>query len=79
MQLFAGRLDKQQAEARFGGRFESELRLEITALRALRMIRDSGSALELTEQGYYLWVVLMREFFSGINQLREQMRHRRPV
>jgi hypothetical protein len=29
----------------------------------------------LTERGYYLWVIMMREFFTGVNNLREEMRH----
>jgi len=33
-----------------------------------------GRDLCLTEAGYYLWVVLMREFFSGVNGFRDDMR-----
>jgi hypothetical protein len=37
-------------------------------------VRDTGSRLELTERGMYYWVVMMREFFTGVNLFREQMR-----
>jgi hypothetical protein len=48
---------------------------ELAALRAIGAIRDSGRALALTENGYYLWGILMREFLTGVNGLRDQMRH----
>lgn len=72
--LFSGVLDKRQAERRFDGRFARTLAFELSALKAVRAIRDSGEAWQLTHSGYYLWVVLMREFFSGINSLRNQLR-----
>lgn len=75
MQLFGGTLDKARAEARFAGSFQRSLWPELTALKAIRAIRDSGDVLVLTERGYYLWVILMREFFSETNTLRDQMRH----
>lgn len=74
MRMFSGALDKLQAELRFDGRFRQKLWPELTALQSVRAIRDTGDRWELTERGYYLWVVLMREFFSGINALREQLR-----
>ncbi len=76
MQLFSGRLDKAAADARFGRRFARGVWAELAALKSLRAIRDSGGRLHLTERGYYLWVMMMREFFTGVNTLREQMRHR---
>ncbi|MEO1202518.1 MAG: radical SAM protein, partial [Pseudomonadota bacterium] len=75
MQLFGGRLDKRQAEQRFNGGFERGLWRELTALQVIGAVRDRGTALELTERGHYLWVVMMREFFSGVNRLRDRMRH----
>jgi hypothetical protein len=67
--------NKKQAEARFNGRFQQKLWPELTALQSLAAIRDKGETLQLTERGFYLWVILMREFFAGINNLREQVRH----
>jgi hypothetical protein len=29
------------------------------------------STLALTATGYYFWVILMREFFTGVNNFRE--------
>lgn len=75
MRLFGGSLDTNQAEMRFEGRFEKTLWPELTALQSVGAIRHKGEALQLTERGFYLWVILMREFFAGINRLREQVRH----
>ena len=75
MRLFSGRLDLDAADARFGGLFRKGLRSELAALRLYGAIQTQSSTIQLTERGYYLWVVMMREFFSGVNHLREQMRH----
>ena len=75
MQLFGGSLDKNLTEARFDGRFQRKLWPELIALKTIGAIRDTGDAWVLTENGQFLWVLLMREFFSGINSLREQMKH----
>jgi coproporphyrinogen III oxidase-like Fe-S oxidoreductase len=75
MRLFSGSLDKLAAERRFGDRFQRTLWAELTTLQALGAVRDNGVQLALTKRGYYLWVMLMREFFTGVNNLREQMRH----
>lgn len=75
MRMFGGSLNIDEAEALFDQRFRRTLWRELGALRTIGAIRDSGNELSLTERGAYLWVVLMREFFSGINLLREQMKH----
>lgn len=74
MQLFGGSLDTDRAESRFDGGFRQTIWPELLALRALGATRNSGKSLALTARGYYLWVILMREFFSGINNLRDQVR-----
>ncbi len=75
MFMFSGALDLDAAEKRFGGRFQRLLFAELAGLRLLRAVRRRGSRLELTERGYYLWVVMMREFFIGVNIFRDEMRH----
>lgn len=76
MRLFGGELDIAAAERRFDGRFESHLWPEISGLRLVGAVRAERGRLRLTERGYYLWVVLMREFFTGINRLRQNLRQR---
>jgi coproporphyrinogen III oxidase-like Fe-S oxidoreductase len=74
MQLFTGALDMAAAERRFAGRFRIGLLPEISGLVLCGAARLSGSRLRLTERGFYLWVVMMREFFNGVNNFRDQMR-----
>jgi hypothetical protein len=75
MQLFAGKLDLVLAEDRFDGRFRETLWRELTALKWLRAVCQQGNTLALTERGQYLWVMMMREFFAGVSDLRDEMRH----
>jgi coproporphyrinogen III oxidase-like Fe-S oxidoreductase len=75
MKLFSGAIDLEAAERRFGGRFWRTLWPELATLRLLGAVRREGQALHLTERGYFLWVVMMREFFSGVSGLRDEMRH----
>jgi coproporphyrinogen III oxidase-like Fe-S oxidoreductase len=74
MKLFTGRLDLSLLEARHGARAERRLAPEIALFRALGALRREGRRLVLTEEGYYVWVVLMREFFSALNRLRAACR-----
>jgi coproporphyrinogen III oxidase-like Fe-S oxidoreductase len=75
MFMFGGSLDLDAAEKRFSGRFQRVLFAELAGLKLLGAVRRRGSRLELTERGYYLWVMLMREFFIGVNIFRDEMRH----
>ena len=75
MRLFSGSLDLDAAHERFNGRFQRALRPELTALRLIGAIRSDGRMLRLTGRGYYLWVMMMRGFFSGVSGLRDEMRH----
>jgi coproporphyrinogen III oxidase-like Fe-S oxidoreductase len=73
--LFGGSLDLNAAERRFQGKFEKTLWLELTALKLSRAVAGTDSGLELRGWGYYLWVMMMREFFIGVNNFRDEMRH----
>lgn len=74
VRLFSGSLALPAAEKRFAGRFRHSLWPELAALRTIGAIVGRGDTLRLTESGYYLWVVLMREFLTAVNGVREQMR-----
>ena len=75
MRLFSGSLDMLQAEQHFRGRFERVLWPELTALRLAGALHREDTRLRLTEKGFFLWVTMMREFFSGVSGLRDDMRH----
>ena len=75
MRMFGGSLNLDAAERQFGGRFGQTLRAELTGLRLLGAITQGNGNLYLTDRGYYLWVMMMREFFSGINNIHDRMRY----
>lgn len=75
MQLFGLRLDKRQFEKDFGCTIEAGLPAEMTFMKASGAFdRDTHEELTLTPKGRYLMVVMMREFFIGVNNLRDQAR-----
>lgn len=75
MQLFGLRLDKQQFKKDFGCSVERGLPAEMTFMRAAgAFATDNAEELTLTPKGRYLMVVMMRQFFIGVNNLRDQAR-----
>ena len=76
MGLFGGSLDLGALKASFGARVRGgyarhSLAIGVLFLRLSGLIVRRGNALRLTDRGRYLWLVLMKEFFSGVNRLRE--------
>jgi coproporphyrinogen III oxidase-like Fe-S oxidoreductase len=75
MQLFGLKLDKRVFERDFGVRIERGLPVEMGYMRAVGAFsRDDDEAIELTPRGRYLMVAMMREFFVGVNNVRDQAR-----
>lgn len=75
MDLFSLKLDKRQFRERFGVSIELALPLELAFFRMNGAFeRDDSEAITLTPSGRYMLVVMMREFFSGINRIRDQAR-----
>ncbi len=75
MGLFGLRLDKQAFRERFGVDVDKGLRAEMTFFRAVGAFdRDDPECLTLTPKGRYLLVAMMREFFAGVNNFRDQAR-----
>ena len=74
MTLFGLRLDKKVMVERYGKRFFQVLWKELLGLRLAGALEDHGDHYRLTDKGMYYWVVMMREFFIGVNNFREQMR-----
>ena len=76
MKLFGTSLDVAEAEKKHGGEFLRNLRKEIAFFRSVgALVRDNG-VLRLTRKGQYLWVIMMREFFTGVNNFRDTCRVR---
>ncbi len=74
MTLFGLSLKKEEHREKYNGHFFSLLRKELLALRLLGATVDDGEHIHLTRKGQYLWVIMMREFFTGVNNFRDQMR-----
>ena len=75
MQLFGLRLDKLQWERDFGMTVENGLPFEMAFMKLVGAIdRDTPEELTLTPKGRYLVVAMMRQFFIGVNNLRDQAR-----
>lgn len=75
MQLFGLRLDKRQFKEDFGCSVEAGLPVEVAFMRAAgAFATDNADEFTLTPKGRYLTVVMMRQFFIGVNNLRDQAR-----
>ena len=75
MQLFGLRLDKRQFKKDFGCSVEVGLPVEMAFMKASgAFATDNADELTLTPKGRYLLVVMMRQFFIGVNNLRDQAR-----
>ena len=75
MQLFGLRLDKRQFKEDFGCTVEAGLPVEMAFMRTAGAFEnDNDEELTLTPRGRYLMVVMMRQFFIGVNSLRDQAR-----
>ena len=76
MKLFSTSLNIGAAEDKFQGRFFHTLRKEIVLFRLLGAIVRRNGTLRLTRKGLYYWVIMMREFFTGVNNFRDTCRAR---
>ncbi len=79
MQLFGLRLDKKQWEKDFGMSVEKGLPLEVAFMKmAGAFATNNKTEITLTPKGRYLVVAMMRQFFIGVNNLRDQARNALP-
>ncbi|MCD8317162.1 MAG: radical SAM protein [Eggerthellaceae bacterium] len=75
MQLFGLHLDKKAFARDFGCSIEVGLPAEMAFMRSAgAFATDNEEELTLTPKGRYLMVVMMRQFFIGVNNLRDQAR-----
>jgi len=74
MALFGLCLLKDDFLNRYEGRFFGLLWKEFLALRLAGTIIDNAGEIRLTRRGQYHWIIMMREFFNGVNNFRDQMR-----
>ncbi len=75
MDLFGLKLNKSRFKQRFGVSVELGLPLEMIYLWLSGALDLSDKEnIKLTETGQYLFIVMMREFFTGINSVRDLAR-----
>ena len=75
MQLFGLRLDKKQWKRDFGCSVAQGLPVEYAFMKMSGAFDvDDEEQITLTPKGRYLMVVMMRQFFIGVNNLRDQAR-----
>lgn len=75
MQLFGGRLDKRAWFRDFECTVEAGLPVETAFMKLSGAFdKDTDDEITLTAKGRYLLVVMMRQFFIGVNNLRDQAR-----
>jgi coproporphyrinogen III oxidase-like Fe-S oxidoreductase len=80
MELFGLKLDKKRFMDTFHIPIEKGLWKEVAFLRINNAFsRDDNDVFLVTPKGRYLLVAMMREFFSGINRVREQAKQKLPL
>ena len=72
MKLFGGSLELRSIKNNYGTLAVLRMWKELLLLLLIGAVKTKKRKLLLTDRGYYLWVVLMREFFTGVNIFREQ-------
>lgn len=75
MQLFGLSLDRKAFERDFGVPVEKGLAIEIAYMRAVGAFETyDENEITLTPKGRYLLVAMMRQFFIGVNNVRDEAR-----
>ena len=75
MDLFGLSINKKEWRERFGCSVATGLPAEYLFMKVNGAFeRDDDEMLTLTPKGRYLMVVMMRQFFIGVNSLRDQAR-----
>lgn len=72
MNLFGMKFSPQAFKKRFGGSIFTNLPMEMAFMALMGAFKDKSY--RLTRTGQYLSVVLMREFFAGVNNFRDVAR-----
>jgi hypothetical protein len=71
MRLFGGSLNLKGLEEKYPGRLYRVLWLDLALFSLIGAIRYTGEDYRLTDQGRYAWVIMMREFFTAVNNFRD--------
>lgn len=69
--LFGVKFDSRNFIKRFHSEINSKLAMEMLLLKLLKIIDKKDSQIKVTDKGMYPVSVMMREFFTSLNSLRE--------
>ncbi len=69
--LFGTRVNKEQFKQQFDTEIYNKLGMEIRLLKAVGAVTETESEIRVNRRGMYIISVMMREFFAGLNTLRE--------
>jgi coproporphyrinogen III oxidase-like Fe-S oxidoreductase len=78
MKLFGTRLNRVELRKKYDGRFLRLLWPDLLAFSMIGALSWRAPDIVLTKRGRYAWVVLMREFFTAVNNFRDYCRGRTP-
>jgi menaquinone C8-methyltransferase len=78
MKLFGTRLNTEELRKKFAGRFLRFLWPDLLAFSLIGALSWRPPEIVLTKRGRYAWVVLMREFFTAVNNFRDYCRAQVP-
>ena len=73
-QMFAGELNIAKFNAEFKCSLENELKFELLGLKMAGAVVQENGALKCTDFGRYLFVVLMKDFYTGMDIVRAVFR-----
>lgn len=71
MKLFSTKLNVDEIEKKYDGKFLKTLWKEMIAFILAGSFRYFSPNFHLTPRGRYFWVIMMREFFIAVNNFRE--------
>lgn len=74
MKLFGLSLNLEEIKAKTGASMYSYLWPEMLFFTLIGGLKREGNLLKLTKKGQYYWVLMMREFFIGVNNFRDYCR-----
>ncbi|HQP31817.1 MAG TPA: hypothetical protein PLB81_10860, partial [Deltaproteobacteria bacterium] len=74
MDLFGLKMDRAAFRRKFGRDVWRALWMECLFFTLIGALSTDGRALTVTERGRYIWVIMMREFFIGVDNFRDQSR-----
>ncbi len=74
IKLFGINLSKEFIEKKYNKRFYKKLFKEILFFKFIGALKEDEKCFYLTEKGQYFWVIMMREFFIGVNNFRDYCR-----